>query len=161
MLLTVVGLEGSKKKLVTNERLLILNVNSAHGVISPSTSFALTCPKYVVRDKYGSVFTPTEILHDLRQKNRGAPKWSRYLATKYDFIYRETPVPHTGKRRHSFHTWCKTPRTAQELRWNEAYKGYTRGKRHKGYLPTAWDDYPRGDIDNRKNWKSCRKTQWK
>lgn len=118
-------------------------------------------PKYMVRDKCGSVFTPTEILHDLRKKRRGSSKWSQYLATRHDFIYRETPVPHTGKKRHGFHTWYKTPRTTQELRWNEAYKGYTRGRRHKGYLPTAWEDYPRGDIDNRKNWKSCRKTQWK
>ena len=120
-----------------------------------------TYPKYIVRDIHNSVFTPTEILHDLRKKRRGTSKWSRYLATKYDFIYRETPVPHTGKRGRGFHCWYKTPKTTQELRWNEAYKGYTRGKRHKGYLPTSWDDYPRGDIDNRKNWKSCRKTQWK
>jgi len=80
---------------------------------------------------------------------------------KYYFEYRKDPVPHTGKNNWRFYNWYKTPRTAQELRWNEPHKEYTRGRRCKGWLPTAWDDYQRGDVRNRKNWKSCRRTQWK
>jgi hypothetical protein len=35
-----------------------------------------------------------------------------------------------------------------------------RCKRNLRNLPNPWDDYPRSDIRDRKNWKSQRKTQW-
>ena len=124
-------------------------------------NFDGTCLRYIVRDKFGSVFSPTEILNDISKRNKWNSVYHQRCSKRYDFIYRQTPVPFTGKRGHGFHCWHKTPRTTQELRWNCAHKGYTRGNRHKGMLPTAWDDYQRGDVRTRKNWKSCRRTQWK
>ena len=124
-------------------------------------NFDGTCLRYIVRDKFGSVFSPTEILNDLSKRNQWNSKYHKQCLKRYDFIYRQTPVPFTSKRRRGFYAWYKRPRTTQELRWNEAHKGYTRGKRHKWMLPTARDDYRRGDVRNRKNWKSCRRTQWK
>ncbi len=61
-----------------------------------------------------------------------------------------------------FDNFYKTPRTTQELRWNEAHKEYVRGKRRKGYLTNSWDDVPRSDI-NSNSWKDCtkRKKQYK
>ncbi|MEE9572800.1 MAG: hypothetical protein V3W20_07130 [Candidatus Neomarinimicrobiota bacterium] len=123
--------------------------------------FGETFPRYIVRDKFGSVFTPTEILNDISKSRRSEPNPNKWYNKKHDFIYRETPVPFTGKRIRGFYIWYKKPRTTQELRWNEAHGEYSRGKRRKGYLPTAWDDYPRGDHRERKNWKRRRKTQWK
>lgn len=115
---------------------------------------------YIVRDKFGSVFTPTEILEDIKEKNRSKNKLSQWFIKKHDFIYRETPVPLTGKRRWrwKFGDFYKTPRHAQEKRWNIAHKKYVRGKRSPKYLPNPWDDYPRTIS---KNWKNQRKTQWK
>ena len=116
---------------------------------------------YVVRDKFGSVFTPTEILEDIRKRNRKKSTLTQWFLKKHDFVYRKTPVPFTGKRHWSFSNFYKTPRHAQEKRWNIAHKKYVRGKRHARYLPDPYDDYPRSDIRDRKNWKRNRKTQWK
>jgi len=120
-----------------------------------------TFTKYIVRDKFGSVFTPTEILADIRVKNNSTRSLHRWFLRKLDFIYRETPVPFTGKKGWSFHNHFKVPRVMQEKRWNIAHLKYVRGKRHPKYLPNPYDDRLRSDIRDRKNWKSCRKTQWK
>ena len=122
--------------------------------------FGETFTKYIVRDKFGSVFTPTEVLKDISIRTR-ARNLHQWFLRRLDFVYRETPVPFTGRRDRSFHNYYKTPRTTQEKKWNIAHKKYVRGKRCAKYLPNAWDDHQRGDIDNRKNWKSHRKTQWK
>lgn len=122
--------------------------------------FGESYTKYIVRDKFGSVFTPTEILKDIRVHN-GARSLHHWFQRKLDFIYRETPVPFTGRKNHSFHNYYKVPRIMQEKKWSIAHKKYVRGKRRAKYLPDPWDDHQRGDIRNRKNWKSCRKTQWK
>ena len=117
--------------------------------------------KYIVRDKFGSVFTSTEILKDKDDSNTKKSKLTQWFLKKLNFIYRETPVPFTGKRSWSFHNYYKVPRVAQEKKWSIAHKEYVRGKRHVKYLPDPWDDHQRGDIRNRRNWKSRRKTQWK
>lgn len=83
-------------------------------------------------------------------------KWHPYNHSR---DYRYAPVPKTGKKRWTFGRWYKRPKTTQELRWNEAYEDFTRGKRRN--LPVAWDDYERSDVRNRRNWKQNRKTQWK
>lgn len=121
--------------------------------------FGKAYKKYIVRDKFGSVFTPTEILRDIKVVNstRNLHQW---FLKKLDFTHRKTPVPFTGKRKWGFGNFYKTPRHAQERRWNIAHKEYVRGKRHPGYLPNPWDDYPRSDVYD-KNWKRQRKTQWK
>jgi len=116
---------------------------------------------YIVRDKFGSFFTTAEILEDKSDRNRNTDKLHQWYLKKHDFVYRETPVPFTGKRNWRFGNFYKTPHHAHERRWNIAHKEYVRGKRSPRYLPDPYDDYPRGDIHNRKNWKKHRKTQWK
>lgn len=123
--------------------------------------FNETYPRFIVRDKFGSVFSSTEILHDIRNKNRNASKWTSHFARRYDFVHRETPVPYTGGKRGHFRSWYKTPKTTQEKRWSIAHREYVRGKRSKSYLPDSWDDRPRSDIRIQKSWKRFRKTQWK
>jgi len=115
---------------------------------------------YIVRDEFGSVFTSTEILEDKFDKNKKKSSLEQWFLKKHDFTYRKTPVPFTGKRKWRFSNSYKTPRHAQERKWNMAHKGYVRGKRNSKYLPDPWDDYPRSDIYD-KNWKRQRKTQWK
>jgi hypothetical protein len=123
-------------------------------------------PRYIVRDKLGGVYSPTEILHDKAKFKKQNPtsKYLKWVQAKYNFIYRETPVPRTGsgkRKRWKFGNYYKTPRYAQEKRWNLAHKEYVRGKRRPSHLPDTWDDMIRSDIRERKNWKRRRKTQWK
>ncbi len=112
--------------------------------------------RYVVRDKFGSIFTKTELLNDIYKANR---KRIVYRNSYHEF--RSGPVPHTGKRRRGFYNWYKRPRTTQERRWNIAYIDYVRGRRHKNYLVNAWDDRPRSDGFIKRSWKKNKKTkQW-
>lgn len=123
--------------------------------------FEETFKKYIVRDKFGSVFTPTEILKDIRSNTYHSYDLHLWFLKRFDFTYRKTPVPFTGGKNWSFHNHYKVPKIMQEKRWGIAHKEYVRGKRRAKYLPDPWDDHQRGDIRNRKNWKSRRKTQWK
>jgi hypothetical protein len=123
--------------------------------------FGETFTKYIVRDKFGSVFTPTEILQDIRSNTYHSYNLHMWFLRRLDFTYRRTPVPFTGNKNWSFHNYYKVPRIMQEKRWNIAHKEYVRGKRRTKHLPDPRDDHQRGDIHNRKNWKSRRKTQWK
>ena len=123
--------------------------------------FGESYTKYIVRDKFGSVFTSTEILGDIRVHNNSTRNLNQWFRRKLDFVYRETPVPYTGKRDWSFHNYYKVPRVVQEKKWNIAHKEYVRRKRQPNHLPNPYDDYPRGDSHNRKNWKKYRRTQWK
>jgi hypothetical protein len=112
--------------------------------------------RYIVRDKFNSVFTKTELLNDIYELNRKKTKY-----TNLHYRFRHDPVPRTGKRNWSFRNWYKTPKTTQEKRWNEAHKEYTRGRRGKSYLADAWDDYPRSDSFIKRSWKKRRKRkQW-
>ena len=115
-----------------------------------------TYEKFVVRDEFGSVFTSNEVLNDFfatRRIQRQYKKWSRAWI-RNNFVYRETPVPSTGKLRGCFKSYYKRPKTTQERRWACAHGKYVRGKRRSHVLPDSWDDMPRGDIDNRKCWKN-------
>jgi hypothetical protein len=142
-----------------------------HCVVTTFKDYSIKCfifwtrnekpKKYIVRDEFGSVFTPTEILNSIRNNNIDKHIRSEWYYREHNFIYRETPVPFTGKRKYSFGSWYKTPRHIQEKKWNTAHKEYVRGKRRPRNLPNPWNDNARGDIDTRKNWKSRRKTQWK
>ena len=127
--------------------------------ISWTLGYKKIYPRYVVRDEFGSVFSQTEILHDIKEFRR-----LEYLgksARLYDFVFRATPVPYTGKKRWRFKQYYKRPKTTQERRWGCAHKKYVRGKRRSHILPNSYDDYIRGDVDNRKCWKSSKKTkQW-
>ena len=115
--------------------------------------------RYIIRDKFGSVFTKTELLNDKRSYNE---KFYRggYLRHS-DYVHRHDPVPNTGRKNWNFGNWYKTPRTTQEKRWNEAHIEYVRGRRHKKYLVSAWDDYPRSDSFIKRSWKkNKKKKQW-
>jgi len=118
--------------------------------------------RFVVRDKFGSVFSSNEVLNDFiargKLRYRSRCPW---IEAKYNFVYRQTPVPRTGKIKGYFKFYYKRPKTTQERRWSCAHKEYVRGKRRNHLLPNAYDDKPRGDIDNRKCWKNKKvKRQW-
>jgi hypothetical protein len=116
-----------------------------------------TCTtRYIVRDKFGGVFTKNEVLRDvykLKYKKRGV------INCNYKFRY--DPVPHTGHRKWSFKNFYKTPHTVQEKRWNTAHIEYVRGSRHPSRLPNPWDDCPRSDAFIKRSWKKTKKRrQW-
>jgi hypothetical protein len=117
---------------------------------------------YIVRDKFGGFYSKDRILYDKKEYNG---KYFGNLRLKLfgpdNYIYRYDPVPHTGNHRWKFGRWYKRPKTTQERRWNEAYKGYVRGKRRGKYLIDAWDDYPRSDCFIKRSWKkNKKKKQW-
>jgi hypothetical protein len=119
---------------------------------------------YVVRDEWGSVFSPAEILYAVRGKEL-VKKWynkRHFLLKSSNFEYRIDTVPFTGKRMTNyFGCWYKQQKTSQEIRWSIVHKEFVRAKRRKCNLPNSWDDKPRGDVGERKNWKNHRKSQWK
>jgi len=118
---------------------------------------------FVVRDEFGSVFSRTEIYNDFKEirAKKHTSKWIEFWNRRYDFVYRYTPVPRTGKIRSHFGNYYKRPKTTQERRWSFAHVKYVRGKRRSHVLPNVWDDKQRGDIDNRKCWKNKKiKKQW-
>lgn len=120
-----------------------------------------------VEDECGLV-VPRWKVDEAVKTYRKAPRHPRWVLQYYgDFEFRRSPVPRTGKSRWSFHNFYKTPRTLQELKnsyldEDEIYYGVkVRPKRNRHHLKTAWNDYPRSDIRERKNWKNWRKKQWK
>ena len=118
--------------------------------------------RFVVRDKFGSAFSPGEIYNDFveRRTETYKPKWM-WWKLRHEFIYRQTPVPLTGKKKWYFRNYYKCPKTTQERRWSFAHSNYVRGKRRSHVLPNTWDDRPRSDVSNRKCWKSKKiKRQW-
>lgn len=121
--------------------------------------------KYIVRDKFGSMFSRNEILKDIYEYNKSKcskdPYVRKYKEWYDHVIFRHTPVPGTGKNKWRFRNYYKKPKTAQEKRWSYAHKKYVRGKRRSHMLPSVWDDRVRGDIRNRKSWKNRKKyKQW-
>lgn len=54
--------------------------------------------------------------------------------------------------------YYRSMRTLQERRANQDWP--VRGRRSPRMIPTAWDDIPRLDKDDR-SWKRYRKTQYK
>jgi len=100
--------------------------------------------------KYGEVFWTTVYGSD----------WYRLL--RHDLIlcnYRQSPVPGSGRSwRYGHH--FRHPKTTQERRQSLAYPEYHRGRRNNHNLPTTWDDYSRGNWNN-KSWKAQKKRkQW-
>ena len=115
--------------------------------------------KYVLRDVLGSVFSTSEILRDIGVHT--VSKHREEYNRRYDFVFRATPVPYTGKPRWRFENYYRKPKTTQERRWSCAHGDYVRGKRRYHALPNVWDDIVRGDADSRKCWKSKKKKkQW-
>ena len=105
--------------------------------------------------------------HEMKYKevfwlNKGGYTYFRFLSDMIKCEYRYSSIPGVGKNRWSFKHYYNHPKTTQELREGYNYPEYTRSKRKKYYLPTSWDDRPRGDI-KQKNWKQCtkRKKQYK
>jgi len=119
--------------------------------------------RFVVRDKFGSVFSSNEVQNDFfntRRIQTQYKKWS-WSWIIHNFVYRKTPVPFTSRSRGYFKSYYKCPKTTQERKWSFADREYVRGKRRGHMLPNTWDDRPRGDIDNRKCWKNKNiRRQW-
>lgn len=115
--------------------------------------------QYVIRDEFGSVFSRGEILNAIAENNYlKYHKKNSYFYNKFEFMYRKTPVPYTGKRRWRFKNFYRRPKTTQEKRLSYAYTNYIRGRRKPRSLPDSWEDIPRF---NTKNWKKHRRTQYK
>ena len=81
----------------------------------------------------------------------------RYEKTRPNF--RNGPVPGTGHNGWKFKNYYRRPATTRELRdiCNPENKDYIRNKRK--YIPTSWDDIPRGHS---RSWKdqSKKRKQW-
>jgi len=118
--------------------------------------------QYMVRDEFGAVFSRDEVLEAIASRNR-AKRYTKHLwiYNKYDFIYRKTPVPYTGKRKSHRGSFYKRPKTAQEKRWGYIDTEFIRGRRRPHMLPDSWEDVPRSDTRVRKSWKKYRRTQYK
>jgi len=116
--------------------------------------------RYILRDQFDSVFSPTEVYHDIKKYEY--KKYSKTYINRYNFIYRKTPIPNTGKKNNNwFGCYYKRPKTTQERRSSYEYKKYVRGRRRPCNLPNNYDDVQRGDISNRKCWKNKKKKrQW-
>lgn len=116
--------------------------------------------RFVVRDKFGSVFSSNEILNGIVDRNYKKYKGWWFLR-RHNYIYRQTPVPYTGKRRGYFKYYYKRPKTTQEKRWSYGYENFVRGKRRSPNLPDSWGDRLRGDFRSRRSWKNKKiKKQW-
>lgn len=116
-------------------------------------------PLFILRDQFGSVFSPSEVIHDV-----GDYKWDnitkfRITYNKYHYSFRYGPVPYTGKRGggNSF----RRPHTTQERRYGHAHGKYVRPNRRPHALPNEWDDIYRSGIYHTKSWKNQKKRkQW-
>lgn len=117
---------------------------------------------YVVRDEFGIVFGREEVLNAIAERNRisNHKKYS-YFYNRNNFIYRQTPVPYTRKRRGHRGSFYRRPKTTQEKRWGYVDREFVRGKRRPRALPDAWEDIPRSDIRIKKSWKKYRDKQYK
>lgn len=71
------------------------------------------------------------------------------------FHYRKDPVPHVSNKKYRFFGWYKNPKMYKRERslYNE-YSEYIRSKRSPMNLPDPWNDDIRGDVRNRRSWKS-------
>lgn len=114
---------------------------------------------YIIRDESGSVFSRNEVVEAVAEHNKVLryQKFS-WFYNHYNFIYRETPVPYTRKRRRHKGSFYRRPKTTQEKRLGYEDTEYVRGKRRPHMLPDAWEDMPRFRT---KSWKKYRKTQYK
>lgn len=113
---------------------------------------------FCLRNEYGDILT----LVDFREQVLGNQK--PYVSFWLRDWNGEGAVPGTGKRRR-YGRYLRYPKTLNALKAADYYceedgEVPVRGKRRKGYVPTAWDDKPRKDW-NFKNWKRQRKTQYK
>lgn len=114
---------------------------------------------YILRDQFGSVFSPSEILNDIKEYNFENLKKFSVTYNRYNYDFRYDPVAYTGKK-HKGHIF-RHPHTSQERRCGYAYSRYVRPNRRPNALPNSWDDYLRSDLYYNKSWKNKKKTkQW-
>ncbi len=95
--------------------------------------------------------------------------WRWHYTKNKHCVYRRDPIPGTGGGCSYFGKYYRRPRTTSERREavnlavdeDARYYGVkVRSKRSVSNLPNTYDDTPRGDIRNSRNWKHNRKTHW-
>ena len=101
-----------------------------------------------------------EVLEDWASGSRKTYK--QFTNKNYgDHTFRCGPVPGTGKRTWSFYNYYRAPKTKNEMIANSdvEYQEYVRPRRK--LIPSAWEDIPRSDRDNKRSWKKQKKRkQW-
>lgn len=110
---------------------------------------------YILRDDQGGIL----VYQDLAPAYRPYGSW---LFRRYPQWNGEGPVPGIRKYRGG-RRYCRRLRTTNERRQAQRLDPsdvLPRGRRSVRMLPNAWDDYIRGDRDDR-SWKRYRKHQWK
>lgn len=114
---------------------------------------------YILRDQFGSVFSPAEVINDIgNYKWDNIPKFS-ITYNRYNYDFRYDPVPYTGKRGGG--NLFRHPHTTHERRYGHAHGKYVRPKRRPHYLPNSWDDIYRSGAYHNKSWKNQKKRkQW-
>lgn len=124
--------------------------------------------QFIVRTEFGDIVTVDD-LRDIYYKNKRAKGYrNRWYRDRYNFVFRDGPVPRTGKR--SWGSCWRHPKTTAERRsaaymvHDEEMKDYNikiRGRRSFSNLPSVYDDFRRTNV-NSKSWKNQkRKHQWK
>jgi hypothetical protein len=121
--------------------------------------------KYVVYDQDGELVTCKRIDQLYVQgahsagvypyyRSRG-PRW--YYTHRNYPGFRSGPVPYTGGYGNG--SYYRKVKTTQELRMNNAHKGFTRGKRRN--IPSYYDDVRISDHYTGHSWKKQKKKkQW-
>lgn len=79
--------------------------------------------------------------------------------SKHPWVFRQTSIPWTGKRRRYRGRYFRHPRTTQERRYSvdPTYKKFIRGRRAFHNIPNSYDDIMKPSF---KNWKRYRKTKY-
>ena len=119
--------------------------------------------RYLLLDENGLIIPMWKIEELYRQY----PVPFRPYRRQAPYRYRYDPVP--GIRgRWRCGSWYKRPGTLQEMREavalehdEDAREYHIKPRRSRPNIPNSYWDMQRGDVRNRRNWKSVRKTQWK
>lgn len=117
---------------------------------------------FILRNEFGECLNIFNFVEESfkYQKEREAKNQQR----RFEFWNGEGSVPGTGK--YTYGNWFRHPKTLAALKAAasvlDAEEGEVpvRGRRKKGFIPTAWDDRIKSTYGN-KNWKRYRKNQYK
>ena len=120
--------------------------------------------RYLLLDDSGLIIPVWKIEELYRQY---PVEFRGYWSRKQNYRFRYDPVP--GIRgRWSCGSWYKRPKTRQEMRAavalerdEDAREYHIKARRSRPNIPNSYWDMQRGDVRNRRNWKSTRKNQWK
>jgi hypothetical protein len=133
--------------------------------------------EYIVQDGYFACYNEKELRKDIEQCKRKSVRratwYTWYVLHLYRYhriLFRYDPIPGIHHRRKRVRNCYRHPKTTSEIRANIAfltdirYEEYRKLRikktRSHHQLPTAWDDFWRGD-DKIRSWKRTKKSrQW-